>query len=322
MDLDITIHKGNSDKPVAIFIHGLGVNKYFWTDPVNTKVLAKNIPMKIFAAKKPRVCSAQTKKSLTVGNITEKVENLWTEVIKKEFNAVCWSQKRPAGPIQIAVKELWMIVSRVKELFPGRPVALIGHSRGGLIARKFMENNVSDIMALITIATPHKGSSLSRLGKYLSPLSSVLNKILPSTTNGLVSAVLATVADLLEGGALRELLPGSDFLNHLQQTPVKGVTYLSFGGTTTKLCTIYQWKKKDTRKIPVPLITIPDSLLKNLPNSIIPDEIIAGKGDFMVTADNAALPWASPHYNLPSNHISIVSHKKVINKTIEMLNNI
>lgn len=52
MKLDITIHKGRSDRPVVIFIHGLGMDKYFWTDPANTKVFGKNIPMKVFAAKK------------------------------------------------------------------------------------------------------------------------------------------------------------------------------------------------------------------------------------------------------------------------------
>ena len=321
MGLDITIHKGDPDKPAAIFIHGLGVNKYFWTDPVNTKVLANNIPLRVFAAKKPRICSALTKKMPTVGIIPEKVENLWIAVVNSGFNAVCWSQRRPAGPIRIAVEELEVIVTRAKELFPEKPLALIGHSRGGLIARKFMEKRVPDISALITIATPHKGSSLSRLGKYLSPLSSVLKNILPHNTHGTVSKVLTNVNDLLEGGALRELLPGSDFLNHLQQTPVEGAAYLSFGGTTTKLITVYTWKRKENRKIPTPLLTVPDSLLKHLPHSIIPDEIIAGKGDFMVTAESSVLPWASPHYNLPANHISIVQHKTVINKTIELLDN-
>ncbi len=320
MELDITLHRGDPEKPAVIFIHGLGVNKYFWTDPVNTKVLAKNIPMKVFAAKKPRICSAQTKKSLTVGIIPNEVENLWTAVVNSGFNTICWSQKRPAGPIRIAIEELEVIVTRTKELFPGRPLILIGHSRGGLIARKFMEKNTHDIRAMVTIATPHKGSSLSRLGKYLSPLSPVLKKILPQNTHGTVTEVLTNVSDLLDGTALKELLPGSDFLKHLQQTPIHGVEYLSFGGTTTKLITLYTWKKREDRKIPIPLLTIPDSLLKHLPSAIIPDEIIAGKGDFMVTADSSELPWASPHYNLPSNHISIAGHQKVINKTIELLN--
>ncbi len=321
MDLDITIHKGDPEKPAVIFIHGLGVNKYFWTDPVNTKILAKNIPMKVFAAKKPRVCSSQTKKTLTVGIIPEKVENLWTAVINSGFSTVCWSQKRPAGPIRIAIEELELVVSKTVNLFPGRPLILIGHSRGGLVARKFMEKSAPGIKALITIATPHKGSSLSRLGKYLSPLSSILKKLLPLSTHGTVSEVLTNVNDLLEGAALKELLPGSDFLNHLKQTPVNGVDYLSFGGTMTKLITLYTWKRREDRKIPIPLLTVPDSLLKHLPNTIIPNEIISGKGDFMVTAESSKLPWASPHYNLPSNHISIVRHQKVINKTIELLDN-
>jgi hypothetical protein len=80
MDLDITIHKGRPGKPVVIFIHGLGVEKGFWTDPVNTKVLGRSIPMKVFAAKKPRTRSVHAGMKLTAGIMPAKTENLWIAV--------------------------------------------------------------------------------------------------------------------------------------------------------------------------------------------------------------------------------------------------
>lgn len=322
MDLDITIHKGDLEKPAVIFIHGLGVDKGFWTDPVNTMVLGKSIPMSVFAAKKPKPRSIQKGRKLTVGIIPGKIENLWTSVINNSFNTVCWSQRRSVGPISSGVEELDHIVRMTKGLFPGNAIALVGHSRGGLIARKFMEKTTQGLKALITVATPHAGSSLSHLRKYLSPLSPALKKILPEDTHGAASETVRRVYDLLDGQALKELLPGSDFINKLDDSPVPDIKYLSFGGTETKLLTVYTWMKQDYQIYPKVLLAIPDSLLKILPSKIIPDEITPGKGDFMVTAESSVMPWSSKHYDLPSNHISISWNKKVINKTLKLLEEI
>jgi len=317
--LDITIHKGSGQKPVIIFIHGLGVDKGFWTDPGKTRVLGGSILMKVFAAKKPRPRSKNPKRKLSVGILPEKLENLWTDAVKRGFNTVCWSQKRPAGPINAAVREFEYILEYSKKLFPGRPIAIIGHSRGGLVARKLMEKPIPEIKALITIATPHNGSSLSRLGNYLSPLAPAIKKLLPKDSHSTASEVIKRAHELLEGKALKELLPGSDFFLELKDRPRDEIKYLSFGGTVTSLFTLYKWKREDDRFYPKPLLNIPDSLLKVLPAGIVPDEITPGKGDFMVTAGSAVLPWAPKHYNLPANHISIASNKKMKRIALEVL---
>jgi hypothetical protein len=185
-----------------------------------------------------------------------------------------------------------------------------------------MEENVPEIKALITVAAPHNGSSLSRLGNYLAPLAPVIKKLLPKDSHSTASEVLKRTHDLLEGKALKELLPGSDFFKKLKDKPRDDITYLSFGGTVTKLLTIYTWKKEGDKFYPKPLLTIPDSLLKILPAEMVPDEITTGKGDFMVTADSAVLPWAPKHYDLPANHISITWHKKMKEKALEVLEGI
>jgi len=320
MKLDITIHKGRPDKPAVIFIHGLGMEKSFWTDPANTKVFAKNIPMKVFAAVKPGPRTNAKNRLITVGDIPEKIIALWDEVIDKGFNAVCWSQRRPVGPISSAIEELGHVVKQTQKTFPGCPLALIGHSRGGLVARKFMEDPTHPVKALITIASPHEGSSLSRIGKFISPLSPVIKKLLPLHVHGTASDLLKRASEIIEGTALKELLPGSDFFNNLNDRPRKDIKYMSFGGTTTKLITIYSWQNNGHQ--PKPLLTVPDSLVKFLPSSMIPDELTPGKGDFMVTAKSSVLPWASRHYDLPANHISIIWHKKTINHIIVALEEI
>lgn len=319
LELDITIHKGSVVKPVAIFIHGLGVDKSFWTDPLDTKIFAKNIPLKFIAAAPPESCPVQSRKKLSVGTVPDEIDNLWNAVVARGFNTLCWSQRRPVGPISSAVEELKEIMKRVKRIFPGNTIALIGHSRGGLIARKFMEKKAPEIKALITVASPHAGSSLSRVGKYLSPLAPVLKGMLPKNTHGTVSEIINNIVTLIEGRALRELLPDSAFFKGLQDSPSKGVHYVSFGGTETKLVTVYSWKKRDAKMYPTPLLTIPDSLIKMLPVSVVPDELTPGKGDWLVTAKSSMLPWASRHYNLPTNHFSISWHEKTKSITLGVL---
>ncbi len=150
MELDITIHKGRIDKPVVIFIHGLGMDKNFWVNPLDTKIFAKNIPLKIFAATQPEPCSIQSKKRISLGKVPEKINNLCTVLKMKSFNVICWSQKRPVGPISAAVEELEGIMERVKKI-SGNSVALIGHSRGGLIARKLPIKNICVIISKICV---------------------------------------------------------------------------------------------------------------------------------------------------------------------------
>lgn len=322
MDLDITIHRGEAYRPVVIFIHGLGMDKNFWTNPLETKIFAKNIPLKVFAATRPRPASIKSGKNLTIGSVPKKIDTLWTVLRDQGFNLLCWSQRRPVGPINAAVEELDEIMQRAVRLFPDKSLALIGHSRGGLIARKYMEREVTGIKALITLSSPHRGSSLSRIGKRLAPLSAFLKGILPKDTHGTVSGVLNNVMDLLDGSALKELMSGSDFFRDLRDSAVDGINYLSFGGTKTELLTLYKWNKQGDALYPKPLLIIPDSLIKVFPASILPDELCPGRGDFMVTAESSVLPWAERHYDLNVNHISIIWNKTVIKRVSELLEGI
>jgi pimeloyl-ACP methyl ester carboxylesterase len=320
--LDITIHKGHAGKPVVIFIHGLAVNREIWIRPLETKVFAENIPLKYIAAAPPEPGVTSRKRIITAGIVPEKIDNLWTILKDEGYNLACWTQRRPVGPIAAAVEDLEDLWEEVKRVFPGRPVALIGHSRGGLIARKFMESKRPEIKTLVTIASPHQGSSLSNIAKYLEPLKGVLRKILPRDTHGTAAKILKRISDLVEGNVLKELMPGSEFFRKLCDSPSNEIHYLSFGGYKTELVTLYKWEKDERENRPSKLITIPDSLLKFIPAVAVPDEMTPGKGDIMVSAKSSVLPWASDHYDLKANHFTILWDPVVISKTLEVLEGI
>jgi len=322
MEFDTTIHKGRGDRPVVIFIHGMGNDKGIWLDLLNTKMFAQNLSIKIFAARRPGSCQEKNKKKLTIGDIPEKIDGLWAALKKREYNLVCWSQNRPVGPISAAVEELKQVMEISRRVFPRKNVAFICHSRGGLVARKLMERRMPEVKALITVATPHDGSSLALLGKYLKPLSSAVKKALPKNTFGSVSNVLRRFNELIEGPAAKELLPGSDFFKELSDAPDGGIRYLSFGGISTRLLTVYKCEIRDRDIYPRPFLLIPDSLIKVLPAAMLPDEITPGKGDIMVSAKSSRLPWAESHYDVSANHLSILWHRGTIAKTVETLEEI
>jgi pimeloyl-ACP methyl ester carboxylesterase len=284
MNLDITIHKGKKNTPVVILIHGLGMDKNFWLDPLNTKIFAKNIPFRVFAAVKPHPCKSVRGMKVTLGTFPDNIKGIWNVLEKEEFNLICWSQRRPVGPIHGAVEECAMVMRMVQGLFPVNPKVLIGHSRGGLIARKFMEEERGMVRGLITISTPHKGSSLAKIGKYLEPFSAVLKKAVPGDARTTVTRAVKHVSNLLEGNAWKELHPDSLFLRNLSDSRQKDVTYVSLGGSRPRLMTLYHWKKDGEKMCARPLFSVPDSLVKVLPPRLAIDEIMPGKGDGLVTA--------------------------------------
>ena len=185
-----------------------------------------------------------------------------------------------------------------------------------------MESGPKGIKALITIASPHGGSSLSKIGNYIRPLTKPLKAIVPKESHGNVSKIIKNLRELVDGKALKELMPDSAFINNLKDTPSKGIQYLSFGGRKTALLNIYKWKRVDNIVQARSILTIPDSLIKLIPASAMPMELAPGKGDFMVTAESSVLPWTKEHYNVQANHFTITWNRKVREKTLEVLRNI
>ena len=69
-------------------------------------------------------------------------------------------------------QEVWDAVHYILSIYPGAQVTLVGHSRGGLAARAFLQTSgsspeKSSVAALLTTGTPHKGSRLGRIYSYL-----------------------------------------------------------------------------------------------------------------------------------------------------------
>lgn len=295
MKLDVVSHKGSKDKPAVVFIHGLGMNKEIWTNPLNSRILGGQFPLKVLL------------RNMFPGEDVAP-QTLYDDLMRKDYGVIAWSQKRPAGPIDSVVPELKEIL-RIAGEMTRAGIILIGHSRGGLIARRYLSEERKSIKGLITISTPHGGSSIAGLAKYVSPLVSLVNPLVPEGEKGTLSFSIKRIFDFLGSPAIKELLPESGFFQSLKDRPHEGVYYASIGGTNPTLFTF--------RNLP-----FPDVLEKIVPENLYPEEMKKGRGDGLVSCESAKLPWGGEHHNFDRNHVEILFDERVRDTVVRIIDDI
>jgi len=279
MKLDVVFHKGSDRKPAVVFIHGLGMNKDIWVNPINSSILGGQFPLRVLL------------KKMFSGE--EAVpETSYDDLVRRDYSVITWSQKRPAGPIDSVISELDEIV-KIADGMTKAGIVFIGHSRGGLIGRKYLQEKERPVKGLLTISTPHKGSSIAGIAKYLSPLFSTLYSLIPDGDKGTLSFSVRRVFDFLRSKALKELLPGSKFFRSLKDGPLEGIYYASVGGTNPTLFTFHDF-------------SFPDAFEKIIPGNIYPEEMKKGRGDGLVSAASSEISWGEEHHNFDRNHAEIL----------------
>ncbi len=295
MKLDTISHQRQDDKPAVIFIHGLGMDKDIWVNPGSSRILGGMFPLSILISRNE-------------GEQSEDIQTLFDDLKLRDYSVITWSQKRPAGPIDSAVPELREIVRMARKVTKSG-IILVGHSRGGLVARKYLTEKDKSVRGLITICTPHDGSSVARIAKYVSPLVSVVAPFIPSGEKGSLSFAVKRISEFLKSRSLKELLPGSNFFTSLHDKPLDGVYYGSLGGTNPTLFSIYDF-------------SFPDVLEGVMPENFYPEEMKKNRGDGLVSAESSRMPWSHEHYNFAFNHAEILFNKDVRNILCDIIGRI
>lgn len=295
---EFRLQEGTAYKPVVVLIHGFGMNGHFWEQPESCLVLGGLASLTLFLADQPPIGE---KKVLAAGRTSEKMQGLDLRLINDGFSTVSWSQSEPLGPISLAVHELSAVMEIVRQRFEGRPIWLLAHSRGGLVARSFLqENNSKDITGLITLGTPHEGTELALLARYLQPVGAFFRNLLPVTGGrGKVLKAMRRVADFLSSDAIAELKPEAAFIRSLKRPLPSTMALFSFGGTDPGLFSLYRKNGGGWRKL-----TFPDFLLRFIPDQKIPSELLFGKGDGLVNSSSSRLPGGK-HENYAVNHVRL-----------------
>jgi pimeloyl-ACP methyl ester carboxylesterase len=283
MDLDIVSVPGSPEKPSIIFVHGLGMDKNIWVAPCRSRVLGGMFPLQILVSKyvSSDACDLQT---------------LFHDLKDKHYPVITWSQRKPSGQIQAVIPELTAVVEIARGMSDSG-IILIGHSRGGLIARKYLLNAHKSVKGLITVATPHKGSTIAGIARYIAPLASLLDPLVARGDENNVSRALKRISEFLKSKALKELLPESPFFRTLCDGPQAGVSYISAGGTSPVLFTFSPF-------------SFPVIFEKIIPENFFPDEMKKGKGDGLVSAESSKMPWSDEHFYFDCNHAEILFDKE------------
>ncbi len=331
---DTYFKDGESGYPLCIFVHGLGMNKYVWISPEKSKVFAGRYPIDIMLRKRPedKIISSYDKikeKGITLGDNSGTKRTLFHDLSDMGYPCLVWSQQRPANYISFALNELKEIIE-FKNDYVRNGIIVIGHSRGGLIGRKFAESTINIVKCLITISTPHQGSSIVKLAHIISRFTSSISSFFENAEKDTVSSSINRILSLYESNAMKELLSDSVFIHSLNNKSPRNLRSLSIGGTSPNLFTLYKpkiiknksYKDKNVYTINYnKLFSYPDTLEKILPKNLIPPEIKRGVGDGLVSEKSSKLNYSDEHMNFPLNHIEVLFNEDVRKEVLRFIKN-
>ncbi len=322
MKLDIEFHIGDRQKPTIIFIHGLGMDKNLWCSPCDARIGGGLFSFSLLSRKRPDEFLLKEPPPMMTQRLTTGTPQSWLatsfhDLREDGYTVVTWSQRRPVGPVEIAVKELAAVIKFINSLDLQKKgpldnhIILIGHSRGGLIARKYIElYGNKGISALITIATPHRGSTMAEWVRHISMISSILKPFLKHLPEGKISKAIKRISDFFRSEGIKELLPDSSFIKSLQ--PITNIKCYSIAGIDPHLFSLYRWdikKLKDKFVIrPEEFFSYPESLIRLIPDRLIPPEWRSGSGDGLVSLESARFGIGC--FELKLNHANILTDKE------------
>jgi len=330
MKLDTTLIRGDMDKPAVVFIHGLGMDKGIWESPDQSRILGGKFPIHFLLSTKPEpeIRKTDTHRGITkrlfFGKPPHHLTTLFHDFREQGYTVIAWSQQRPAAEIAVAVSELREVVS-MHRAYCRSGIILVGHSRGGLVARSFLKYGAKGIRGIVTLATPHKGSKMALWVNHVAPLITIVDSLISDSEKGTFTYATKRVFDFLKSTAVRELLPDSPFFISCDEGPLNGVYYLSFGGRNPALFSVYRRITERThvgnRKAWMvrahTVFSIPGAFENFIPERLLPDEMKKGKGDGLVSVESSRIPWADEHHTLDVNHAGILFDETVRHKVLD-----
>jgi pimeloyl-ACP methyl ester carboxylesterase len=312
-ELELELTEGDAKKPLVVLLHGAGGDKRHMTAPAEApdhnhdhrSPLSDDVTIGFRAYPGVGVwscCHLDPMKD--VGS--------WQAALSAhQFRTAVYSQVDPLGFLAAPVEELAAVMNTLYESVEGSFV-LLCHSRGGLLARKFLKDFphlTERICKLITLHSPHTGSNIANISVFLSDQIRALEQIVGESA----VAALQWLLEMSEWDAFRELTVGGDFLADLEdgEEPVPWVDYFTFGGVSVRLTRIRSWVYTLGSAVPqwhIPPfehtrteIEVPgvSPVADSLPNVI--EELSNGRGDLLTADSRTRLPFAT-HQTNPISH--------------------
>lgn len=358
-------YQGDADKPAILLIHGLAASKTHWTEPgatwsiknahfdhrakVNDREGDKDGTTKLGVTVYPVLAGIESIRTSPKDDNAGEKGSFWAYLVGKGYTVATWNQvpcmdsadlpdqacksKDTFAPAYATAKEAF---AKLAELSGNAPIALVGHSRGGLIARALLKEEGlagrDRVKWLITLHSPHQGSSMATMGVGLQDKLSALDggldleflpKDLRKAAKGLVSASGTGLNGTIDGlvaitgmDGARELAANGEVLGKLRKDEVKpkGVKVVTFGGNSPKVAELQLFlydlgsaspKQKSWHADHHKILDFPNDLKAAF------DEMKPGKGDLLVTDKNSRLPWEDQHITESLNHAEVLWNREV-----------
>ncbi|MCU0865907.1 MAG: hypothetical protein MUC36_19150 [Planctomycetes bacterium] len=246
------------------------------------------------------------------------------------FSTVVYTQHASGNSaVEDNARELAALIASLVQQTGGaegnRPIALLAHSRGGLVVRKFLKDHggtdlTKRLTRVITLVSPHHGSQLANLsvaaGVPIEVLVAGFSAI--PAVGPLLRSAFAPIAALLSNDSRQDLQVNSPFLRRLShgEAPLPGVRYVTFGGTSVTLTRIWQYVYAADSFVPQRLLPpsfrhrsvamqwpMISPFAETIPAPC--DELRHGHGDGLVTNERSKLPFAL-HRTMHVNHGEIL----------------
>jgi hypothetical protein len=340
---------GTGGKPIIVLLHGCGADTRDWTNmewrnlhfdtsaplPPDTVVGTFIYPAVGYFSWPP-----------STDPLLPSITNFNRFLNDHHFQTVTYNQIDNDGPLSRPVLELAAIM-RVLHSFPGlaeRQFVLLCHSRGGLLARKFLKDNkdhpeaVGRITKVIMLHSPNHGSlwgnQVTALGRPIvtmaEALDAAVNEILPGT-GPVVTGMLAPLIESTTTPAFIEMCVGGPFITDLEngETPLPGVEYHTFGGTSVLFSRLIDRVYTASSAAPVwgrfthVVTSVQNPRISPVFTAFPPvngsAETTAGLGDFLVSDASSRLSFENSHRTNPVNHASVMWDPDVHQQVLDLL---
>lgn len=352
---------GTKGKPAILLIHGLAASRTHWTSPADTWSIKNGHYLVDWKPKDQSGTSALPAVKGAVRSFVVSKENkhadedgsFWKKLKDEGFTVATWNQipcmDKSSMPSDdclnsdvfdraypTAKEALAYLASKTDE-----DIILIAHSRGGLIARKLLKESDTELPALkrvkmlITLHTPHKGSSMASKGnevqKKLKNLQDAVDlDWLPKDLRKLAKDLMPEVGKKLSGAVdtlvvltglkgAKELDANGPVIKGIEAGEKKrpGVKYYTFGGDDPRVARVFarvyssggfEWK------------TEPKTVLDFPADLKIPFPEMKKGGDLLVTDASSHFAFEDQHFTDDLNHAAVLWNKNTRRRVLALIN--
>ena len=232
----LVITKGDTRKPVVLLLHGTSGDHRDMTDPAHAPAGTWNYD---YTAPFPPDQDEGWNTYPGIGVWKFTLDSLkdvrsWQQVLSEHaFPTAVYDQSNASAPIdQAEVDELVSVVREIRAELGESDLVIIAHSRGGLLARKFLKDHADEaprFRKLITLHSPHQGDRLATLATGLDAGLMSIRSALPQGGQQVFDDATGWLTQLVGTSAFQDYAEASQFLTDLAQgeTALPGVEYFT-----------------------------------------------------------------------------------------------